>query len=379
MDQTESAVGAELASRTWRVIAYIYAPMLSTSVLPPQVGSQFTFTSRLAPKAVNYRGMAVALFPPPSEVSTQLQLPPGVELAFLAADVTGSLDALQAVESAVEVFEVVIDSLSFQLAAEVRLGQFEVLDITAPVDIGDEREIRIFSGPLYGTNIRSIEMESVHGAVSVTLPDDFPESDTRTAAALRWFNKSMSTNLLHDAFIFLWIALEILVDLSPISVEAPYQARCRHAIKYCPECGVSTSKEVRGPTIRQYLEVSFGMDAETSKALWAMRQMMHGSINFEAAKLQDLPKLIQPLRAAVADGIKRRLEIDKLAAPVIASSGLSINPAMGPGGTRGIKADDLQPLTTKAEEALTASNLDPQATSSQDLSEDSSNTASSDG
>jgi hypothetical protein len=121
------------------------------------------------------------------------------------------------------------------------------------------------------------------------------------------------------------------------------------------------------------------MDAETSKALWAMRQMMHGSINFEAAKLQDLPKLIQPLRAAVADGIKRRLEIDKLAAPVIGSSGLSINPAAGPGGTRSINADDLQPLAAKAEETLMTSNSDPQATSSQDLSGEPSNVASSDG
>ena len=253
------------------------------------------------------------------------QLPPGIELAFLVMDLTDSVDALEAVESAVEVFEVIVDSLSFQLGSVVRLGQFEVLDITAPVAIDDERELRIFAGPPYGTNIRSVEMESIRGAISVTLPDEAPQHDARTAAALRWFNKSMSTDLLHDVFIFLWIALEILVDLSPITVEAPYQARCSHLIKHCPECGTSTAREVRGSTIRQYLEVSFGIDGETAKALWRMRQMMHGSINFEPDKLQDLPKLVQPLRAAVAEGIKRRLGIDIHAAPAISASGLSIN------------------------------------------------------
>lgn len=324
MSQENSPGDTGSIFRTWRITAYIYVPMLSTAATPPQVGDQLTFTSRLIPKVVTYSNSVVALLPSPSTVSEVQQLPPGVELAFLAMDLTASVDALEAVESAVEVFEPIIDSLSFQLGAVVRLGQFEVFDITAPVAIDDEREIGIFAGPPFGTNIRSVEMGSIRGAISVTLPDETPQNDARTAAALRWFNKSMGTDFLHDVFIFLWIALEILVDLSPITVEAPYQARCNHMIKHCPECGQSTTKEVRGPTIRQYLEVSFGINAETTKALWRMRQMMHGSINFEPDKLRDLPKLVQPLRAAVAQGIKRRLGIDIHAAPAISASGLSM-------------------------------------------------------
>jgi hypothetical protein len=71
-------------------------------------------------------------------------------------------------------------------------------------------------------------METVAGAISVTLPDKITDPEVRTAAALRWFYKSITTNLSHDALIFLWIALEILSDLSPISSEAPYRARCNH-------------------------------------------------------------------------------------------------------------------------------------------------------
>ena len=177
-----------------------------------------------------------------------------------------------------------------------------------------------------------------------------PAFDAKVSAALRWFYKALNTALLHDQFIFLWIALENLCDLSPLSVAGPYQAPCRHAIKHCPECGRSTDKEIRGPTIRHYLEVSFGVSREVSGALWRMRQMMHGDINFDLLKLQDLPRLIQPLRAAVASGIKRQIEIDNHAAPQVLSAGLSINPHLGTGGTRPIRGTDIEPLADKVTE-----------------------------
>jgi hypothetical protein len=335
-------------NRLWRVTSYIYTTMLSNSPVPPEVGQTLSFVSRLVPKAVEYGEMAVALLPSTSQDRAGQELPLGVEQAFLVADVGSVNDALEAAEVAINIFEIIVDSLSFQLGGIITLGQVEVIDTTAPVSLGDERELRIFSGPPYGTNIRSVEMESIRGAVSVTLPDKVPDYDAPTFAVLRWFNKSMSTNLLHDAFIFLWIALEILVDLSPIKVESPYQARCNHAIKHCPECGASTAKEVRGPTIKQYLVVAHGVNGKTAGDLWRMRQMMHGAVNFDPVKLRDLPALIQPLRAAVAEGLKRLLEIDTYAPPLVVSAGTAINPAMGIEGSRQIKAEDLQTLQVRA-------------------------------
>ncbi len=347
--------------RTWRVTAHIYAPM-STPNTPPQLGMQLTFASRLLSKTVAYSDIEVALRPsetPPTEPT----LPPGWERAFLLADIQ-TPDALNAVEYSVEVFEKIIDSLSFELGTAIRFGQFEVLDVTPPLCIAEERDFQIFSGPPYGTNIRSVDMECIKGAVLVSLPDGLPNHDPKIAAALRWFNKAMSTDLLHDTFIFLWIALEILCDLSPVSVEAPYQARCNHTIKHCPECGESTAREVRGRTIRRYLETAFGISPETSGALWRMRQMMHGAINFEPSKLRDLPSLVQPLRSAVAAGIKRALGIDTYAAPIVMAAGLSINPSMGVGGTRPIVDGDLHALTDEPGEDIEATPsgaLDPEA------------------
>jgi hypothetical protein len=263
------------------------------------------------------------------------------------ADVPETGTANEAVEAAIEVFEPIIDSLSFVLGSPLRLGPFSALDITPPVTEGEVREVQIYSGPPFGTNISSVEMECIRGAQFATLPDVIPAYEAKVNAALRWFYKALNTALLHDQFIFLWIALENLCDLSPLSVAGPYQAPCRHAIKHCPECGRSTEKEIRGPTIRHYLEVSFGVTRETSGALWRMRQMMHGDVNFDPLKLQDLPRLIQPLRAAVADGIKRQVGIDNHAAPQVLSAGLSINPHLGAGGTRPISASDIELLADK--------------------------------
>lgn len=335
--------------RTWRVNALVLAPMLTPNA-GPGLPQTLTFTSRLLPKVVTYGNLTVALLPSAAVEKEEDSTPDvalGLEWAHLIADVPQTATPNEAVEAAIGVFEPIIDSLSFVLGSPLRLGAFDALDITQPVNEGDTREVQIYAGPPFGTNVSSVEMECIRGAQFVTLPDVVPAFDPKVSAAQRWFYKALSTALLHDQFIFLWIALENLCDLSPLSVAGPYQAPCKHSIKHCPECGRSTDKEIRGPTIRHYLEVSFGVSREVSGALWRMRQMMHGDINFDPLKLQELPRLIQPLRAAVASGIKRQVGIDNHAAPQVLSAGLSINPHLGMGGTRQIRGTNIEPLADK--------------------------------
>lgn len=336
---------AEEVRRTWRITATLFAAMLPLNSTPPQVGSKLAFASRIAPRVVQYPDMTMAFLPMPEGSNPERELPPGWEQFRLIADMPGSGDPLPSVESVIGVLEVVVDTLSFELGSPIRVGQMEAFDITAPVAIDDDREVRTFTGPPFGTNIRSVEMDTVAGATSVTLPDEVAKIEVRTAAALRWFYKSMTTDLSHDVFIFLWIALEILADLSPISIQAPYLARCNHTIKHCPDCGTPTDKEVRGPTIKQFLITALGVEARTADSLWRMRQMMHGAVNFEVSKLQDLPKLIQPLRSAVAIGLKRSLGIDPTQAPLVKMSGFAINPTVALGGIRKVTAEDLRSLT----------------------------------
>jgi len=352
LDQVEPQVDAQNQASpqptAWRVDASLLAQMLTPNVIP-SLGQQLTFISRLVPKVATYGNTTVALLPSSAEQEegAEPKLEPGQEWVHLIADVPGTATAANAVEAAIEIFEPILDTLSFVLGSPLRLGAFKALDITPPVTAGDVREVAIYSGPPLGTNISSVDMECIRGAQFITLPDAIPAYDAKAAAALRWYYKALNTALLHDQFIFLWIALEILCDLSPLSIAGPYQAPCNHTIKHCPECGRSTEKEIRGRTIRHYLEVSFGVSQQASAALWRMRQMMHGAINFELGKLQQLPSLVQPLRAAVADGVKRQIGIANHGAPQVLAAGLSINPHLGAGGTTPVRASDIEPLADK--------------------------------
>ena len=97
-------------------------------------------------------------------------------------------------------------------------------------------------------------MQVINGALLGRLPDTLTIDDSKIAAVLRSLVKSLSTNLLHDQFIFLWIALEIQCDASSVKVEEPYACRKGHPIAACPICEAPTTKLVRGATIRAYLE-----------------------------------------------------------------------------------------------------------------------------
>lgn len=340
---TEEAA-QETVVRTWRVTVDLYAPMV-TPATPPTVGAQLRFTSRLVPRVVAYRQMTVALRPSTGPHEGMPELPMGWERALLIADISSAGETSEVLKSVVSLFETILDPLAFELGSAVHLGQCEMLEITKPAMVDEDRELMIFASTPYGRNARSVDMECIRGAVAVTLPDVVPDYDARRSAALRWFNKSLTTDLLHDQFIFLWIALEILCDLSPISAQAPYQARCGHLIAQCPECGATTSREVRGQTIMRFLTSEFAVDEATVRQLWGMRQMMHGAISFESSKLENLPRLVQPLRAAVAAGIKKILGKNSDDAPLVAPAGLSIHPALAVGGTRKLTADHLRPLT----------------------------------
>ena len=201
----------------------------------------------------------------------------------------------------------------------------------------------VFAGSPFGRFQRGIDMQAVRGQLHGRLPAKLDMSDSRDSAALRWFAKSLATDVLHDEFIFLWIALEILGDASGEGVESTYTARYGHAIPECPQCGKTTSLMVRGATLRKFVE-SFGVGAEDASKLWKHRQMMHGAVRFEASAGQDLQSLVQLLRAVVAAALKGRLGLAPDEPPLVSTTGLSIHPSPSLGGMKPVSEDDLEPL-----------------------------------
>jgi len=185
--------------------------------------------------------------------------------------------------------------------------------------------------------VRNVEGQSLLRGSTVEM------ENSQVAAALRWFNKALGTDLLHDQFIFLWIAMEILCDRSEIKVQAPYVGPCQHEIPTCPECETPTTRMVRGATMKAFLE-HFGVDKSQAKDLWGMRQIMHGQIPFDSRKLEKLASLVQALRAVVAAGLKECLGRKPEDPPLVAASGLAIHPVAAMVGVGPVSEEEMEPL-----------------------------------
>lgn len=327
----------------WRVSTVLLVPMYFQPTPDGRFPNPLTFYSRLNEQAKRYGATTVAIRKPTDRNYKELYgSNPQVELVELVADIPGD-DMTTAVETFGPTFGTLIDLMSFEMGVTFGVGQMTVTDITPPVSIGEECAFTTYTVPPFDRNAQSVDMGAIQGALFGELPGIDAVSDSKTAAVLRWFVKALGTNLLHDQFIFLWIALEILCDASDVRVVEPYVGQCHHQITNCPICNEPTTRLVRGATLRSYLE-RFGISDEQSKELWRMRQLMHGAIPFDSQKLAGLEGLVQPLRAVVATGLKARLGKGAGDAPIIAATGPSVHPAIAVGGTGAITENDIKPL-----------------------------------
>lgn len=334
--------------RLWRVTAVLAVPKHAPAAPGGALPERLEFYSRLAEQTRTYGDITVAIRKTTAEAYASLYgNNPQVELLHFVADVPTDGDDMAALEKLGPVFEATVDLMSFEMGAGLGVGQLTVVDISPPVAVGDERASNVFTTSPFDTHARAVDMGAVRGLIHGQLPDSLAVGDSKTAAVLRWFVKALGRDLLHDQFIFLWIALEILADESEVMVEEPYTNRCGHEIASCPECGTPTALMVRGATLRAFLQAC-GVSEEQSRDLWRMRQLMHGAIPFDSGKLAGLGGLVQPLRAVVAAGLKARLGKSPTDPPIVAAAGMSIHPAMGLGGTGQITQSDIEPLAHHA-------------------------------
>lgn len=332
--------------KLWRISALIFAPVAFEPAPDGGLPEQLTFQGRLPDQSRMYGDIPIAIQSAPEAFVKQFEGNPHVEPKLLSLDIAALNDQL-AVERAGPIVEAIVDLMSFDMGALLVVGQVDFTDITPPIAVGDERETGFFAAAPFSPYERGAEMEAIQGRLSGQLPESIEIGDPKVAAALRWFVKALGTDLRHDQFIFLWIALEILGDLSDVEVLAPYVGPCQHEIANCPECNRETSRLVRGATMRAFLE-SYGVGNEEAKKLWAMRQLMHGAIPFDSKKLAELASLVQVLRAAVNSALKERLGVAPDAPPIVAPSGMSIHPGVGGSGTGQVAEEDVRPLVTPA-------------------------------
>jgi hypothetical protein len=326
---------------TWRVRAALHVPKLAN--LPSRgLAGDLEFQSRIQEQSRRLDGLQVAIRK--SAAYAAMADDPQVEVVELVADAPAH-DVNSALAAIGPVFERIVDLMSFEMAAPLRMGSVAVLDVTTPVAIGDDREFYSYSDAPFDTHARAIEMQAVTGVRVGSLPLSTDINNSEVAAALRWFVKGLGTSALHDQFIFLWIALEILCDASDVRVTEPLRCPNGHIIAQCLECDADTTTErvVRGRTLRSYLE-QVGVSESRARELWKMRQLMHGAIPFDSAKLAGLGGSVQTLRAAVTARLKEQLAVDPDQPPMVADTGLSMHPAIALGGKHPIEEEDLSSL-----------------------------------
>lgn len=276
------ATTPEEITRTWRVTATLLVP---TSVkLAPGGGPPETLepTSRLPEQSAVYDSVPVFVrmhqHPGPGPME------PRHALMELVSEVVAGEDAT----SAVRVLEVpvttLLDLLSFQMGAAIAIEQMQAVDVTPPVAVGDDRALQFWGGSPFGQFQRGVDMQAVRGRLLGEFPPSLDVNDERVAAALRWFVKALGTQFLHDQYLFLWIALEILCDTAKFKVEEPSRCwRCGHETPECPSCGLPTTQRRQGQTIRGFIE-RFGVSEVDSSQMWKCRQMMHGSARFSRGR-----------------------------------------------------------------------------------------------
>jgi len=210
--------------RVWRVRTLILVAKYRGET--PAVGETLEFCSRLAEQARQYEDITVAVQKPANENPLHNTQFGQLEQIELVADVptlaSGQRDSYHsAIERFSPVFETLIDLMAFDMGAVPRLGQADIIDVTPLAAVGDNRTAAQFSAPPYDRYTRAVEMSAIQGRLIGELPEAVDTLDSKTAAALRWFVKALGTELLHDQFIFLWIALEIVCDAAGIRVEQP--------------------------------------------------------------------------------------------------------------------------------------------------------------
>ena len=265
--------------RQWRIRAVVLFPKQLVAADPPGPGhllpARLELLSRVPVEQRDLGTARIAIRP-----TTHPLLPPreGLEDQFEAAELLVELhaeSAFEAIERAHPLLELVLDRLAFDMQIALSVIQTDVTDVTPPIAAGDERDFSTFASYPGDKFARAEDVGSTFAKQVPHLHDSYGEPSPRVRAALRWYIKALGAPLLHDRFIFLWIAVEIFADDSGIEISGALPLRCGHVLKECPECQKPTARKIRGASIRAFLQAR-GADPDVAKSAWTLRQMLHG-------------------------------------------------------------------------------------------------------
>lgn len=219
--------------------------------------------------------------------------------------------------------EAMIDALAFQMQTALHVVGFNMLDITEPLAVGENRDVHNYAGA-----------ESTIAPKFSGLPPDFTwhefavdvphlvtsrlPSTTPDRMALWWYIKGLDVPYAVDKFMCFWTAVEILWDQSNVRVSQPYNPPCGHVLTVCPQCSSPMTRIVRGASIKQFLREEGAMPDDSAAEVWKLRQVVHGRNLFSADRLPVLGRMVTELRSALLFLLKRQMHIPEEEPPAMA-------------------------------------------------------------
>jgi hypothetical protein len=332
---------AHSMSRTFRVKALTIFPKNFVSDLSQGLPQRLQFETRVHPQKVNLSDCTLCLMPyagPETPWFTETLTHELVNL-ILKYEAETIVDAAERVPLLIDP---VIDDLAFQLQEPLKVQELEFLDVTAPVTVGDQREMLLFPFPGGYDQLklrRSTALGVAYTERTPVLRSSYAALTAKVQQARDWYIKALHASFDVDRYIFLWVSFELLRGLSGFKVEEPTKLRCGHMIARCPECNQTTSMYRQGQTTIGFLR-ALGLEQETADQLWRMRQIVHGARSMTTEELSTLGGLLPILRAVTLAGIKQQLGIDQGQPPILITG----NPAFsmpGLGGYRAVSESDL--------------------------------------
>ncbi|MEV6608033.1 hypothetical protein [Kutzneria sp. NPDC051319] len=252
-------------------------------------------------------------------------------------------DAHKAVAQVEVYLDYILDFLSFQIQQPVKIVQLDVVDLTPPVRVGEMRDYISYPYPLGYMPpklVGSVHMGTYQTVLYPQIPSSYVKLEKHVQRAVDWYVKSLHATTDADAFILLWISLEVLADLMGEKVAEATRLRCGHEIEKCPECRKQTASHRQGETLRAFLK-SFGIAEDDVIALWRLRQIVHGAFRFDADGVNNLAARVQVLRAIVMAALKLALGVRPDQPPLVGFGGPAITPMVGIGGNKQITEWDV--------------------------------------
>jgi hypothetical protein len=344
MNDPESAVSdrdEHQAARSFKIRALMVFPKAFVSDLSQGLPQKLEFKTRVQTQRVKINNYSLCLrtYAGPETPWFQDELTHELVHLIVRCEAATIADAEDRVSSLIDP---VIDDLAFQLQEPLKVYELEFLDVTAPVAVGDEREMRLFPFP-GGYEQLKLRRSTALGAALIApapvLSQSYATLTAKLRQALDWYIKALHASFDVDRYIFLWVSFEVLRGLSRFRIEEPTKLRCGHTITQCPQCGQATDTYRQGQTTIGFL-VSLGVAQETAEKLWRMRHIVHGARNMTTTELDTLAGLLPVLRGVTLACLKQHLGIDQNQPPILTAGGPAFS-MPGVGGYRVVTEADL--------------------------------------